>query len=107
MFSRIGYAFRETIQGFRRNITLTVASVLTAAVSLLLAGMSFLIQRAFDQVLAQWRDNVQFVVFMQPDASPEQVDAVTASLAQQQESQIIKEATFGDKAYSFGEFNRL
>src|SRR5436190_9066456 len=99
MFSRIGYAFRETFQGFRRNITLTVASVLTAAVSLLLAGMSFMIQRAFDQVLAQWRDNVQFVVFMQPDASQDQIDAVTSSLADQQAAQIIEKAEFGNKAY--------
>jgi cell division transport system permease protein len=102
MLSRVGYALRETLQGFRRNVTLTVASILTAAVSLLLAGMSFLIQKAFDQVLAQWRDNVQFVVFMHPDASPEQIAAVESSLADQKAAQII-----ADKEYSYGEFNRL
>ena len=47
MFSRIGYAVRETWASFRRNLTLTAAAILTSAVSLLLVGTTFLIQRAF------------------------------------------------------------
>ena len=86
MLSRVGYALRETWQGFQRNWTLTAASVLTAAVSLLLAGVSFFIQKAFDQVLEQWSNNVQFVVFMQPDATDDQVAAVRSTLEDQQAS---------------------
>ncbi len=107
MFSRIGYALRETWQGFKRNITLTVASILTAAVSLLLAGMSFLIQQAFDQVLEQWRGNVEFVIFMKPDASPDQIAAVTAALADQQAAGVVADAPFLSKEASYKEFNRL
>jgi cell division transport system permease protein len=107
MFSRIGYAFRETWQSFQRNVTLSVASVLTAAVSLLLAGMSFLIQKAFDQVLANWRDNVQFIVFMNSNASPDQIEAVKATLAEQQNAGLVREAPFFSKEQSFAEFNKL
>ena len=53
MFSRIGYALRETWASFRRNLTLTAAAVLTSAVSLLLVGTTFLIQRAFENLLVQ------------------------------------------------------
>lgn len=107
MFSRVGYALRETWQGFQRNWTLTVASVLTAAVSLFLAGMSFFIQKAFSQVLEQWSNNVQFVVFMRPEASTDQIAAVKAVLDDQIASGVVREAPYSDKAASFEEFNRL
>ena len=107
MFSRIGYALRETWQGFQRNVTLTVASILTAAVSLLLAGMSFFIQKSFDQVLEQWSNNVQFVVFMKPDATTDQIAAVKSALDDQQGAGVVKQAPFSDKTQSYEEFKRL
>ena len=73
MFARISYALRETIASFRRNITLSAAAVLTSAVSLLLVGTTFLIQRAFDNLLVQWRGDVGMIVFVRPDASEEQL----------------------------------
>lgn len=107
MLSRVGYALRETWQGFQRNWTLTAASVLTAAVSLLLAGMSFFIQKAFDQVLQQWSNNVQFVVFMKPDATTDQIEAVKSALADQQASGVVRAAPYSGKEASYEEFKRL
>ena len=107
MLSRISYALRETWQGFQRNWTLTLASVLTAAVSLLLAGMSFFIQKAFDQVLHQWSNNVQFVVFMKPDATTDQIAAVKSALDEQQASGVVRDAPYSDKEASYQEFRRL
>ena len=34
MLSRVRYIFRETFDSFRRNATLTVAAIITAAISL-------------------------------------------------------------------------
>ena len=56
MLSRIAYAFRETWASFRRNLTLTAAAVLTSAVSLLLVGTTFLVQRGFDNLLVRWKE---------------------------------------------------
>ena len=80
MFSRIGYAFRETWESFRRNITLTAAAVLTSAVSLLLVGATFLIQRAFENLLVQWRGDVEMIIFVRSDASAEQVALIDSVL---------------------------
>ena len=77
-----------------------------AAVSLLLAGMSFIIQKAFDQVLEGWSNNVQFVVFMKPDAAADQIAAVQAALDEQIAAGVVKAAPFSDKATSFDEFQR-
>ena len=38
MIARISYAFRETWASLKRNVTLTMAAVITSAVSLLLVG---------------------------------------------------------------------
>ncbi len=76
MFSRISYALRETWASFRRNLTLTAAAILTSAVSLLLVGTTFLIQRAFENLLVQWRGDVEMIVFVRSDASAEQIGLI-------------------------------
>ena len=73
MWSRIAYAFRETWASFRRNLTLTAAAVVTSAISLLLVGATFLIQRGFDNLLVRWKGDVQMIVFIASDAAPEQI----------------------------------
>ena len=55
MLARISYALRETFASLRRNVTLTAAAIVTSAVSLLLVGSTFLIQRAFDNLLTRWK----------------------------------------------------
>ncbi len=71
MLSRFGYAFRETWASFQRNVTLTAAAILTAAVALLLAGATFLIQNSFSNLLAKWQDGVQMIVFVNAGATPD------------------------------------
>ena len=69
MLARIEYALRETWASFRRNLTLTLAAVVTSAIALLLVGTTFLIQRAFENLLVQWRGDVAMIVFVRSDAS--------------------------------------
>ena len=58
MLSRLGYTFRETWASLRRNVTLTVAAILTSAVSLFLFGVTLLVQRGFDNLLSKWAGGV-------------------------------------------------
>ena len=69
MLSRIGYTFRETWASLRRNVTLTVAAILTSAVSLLLVGGTFLIQRGFDNLLSKWSGGVEMIVYVSRTAT--------------------------------------
>ncbi len=80
MFSRIKYTLRETGTGFRRNLTLTLAAILTSAVSLVLFGLTLLLQFAFDNQLSQWEGGVEMIVFVNNDATPEQIDLIRSSL---------------------------
>jgi cell division protein FtsX len=47
----LAYTFRETWASFRRNMTLTVAAIITSAVSLLIFGLTLLMQQGFDNLL--------------------------------------------------------
>ena len=80
MIARIAYAFREMWASFRRNLTLTVAAILTSAIALLLVGTTFLIQRAFDNLLVQWRGDVEMIVFVRSDATPEQISLIDQTI---------------------------
>ena len=59
MLSRIRYTFREMWASLSRNTTLSVAAVITSAVSLLLFGLTLLLQRGFDNQLDQWSGGVR------------------------------------------------
>ncbi|GDX29244.1 cell division protein FtsX [Actinomycetes bacterium] len=107
MFARISYALRETIASFRRNITLSAAAVLTSAVSLLLVGTTFLIQRAFDNLLVQWRGDVGMIVFVRPDASEEQLTFIRQTLEAQPNVIDVKKLDYLDRAASFEEAKRV
>jgi cell division transport system permease protein len=80
MFSRLSYTFREMWASLRRNLTLTVAAVITSSVSLLLFGLTLLIQRGFDNQLQQWSGGVEMIVYIENDATPEQIDLVRTEL---------------------------
>ena len=79
MLTRISYALRETWVSFRRNITLTGAAVVTSAVSLLLVGSTFLIQRAFDNLLTRWKGDVELIVYVRSDADATQIEVITTN----------------------------
>lgn len=80
MLSRLAYTFRETGASLRRNITLTVAAILTSAVSLFLVGGTFLVQRGFDNLLSKWAGGVQMIVYVSPTATPDQVTNIKSAL---------------------------
>jgi cell division transport system permease protein len=107
MIQRISYAFRETIASFRRNMTLSVAAVITSAVSLLLVGTTFLIQRAFDNLLVQWRGDVGMIVFVRPDASTEALGFIKQNLESQPNVIDVKKMVYLDKAQSYEEAKRV
>lgn len=107
MFSRIGYALRETWASFRRNLTLTAAAILTSAVSLLLVGTTFLIQRAFENLLVQWRGDVEMIVFVRSDASAEQITLIDSVLRASPTIIDVSKLTYLNKAESYEEAKRI
>ena len=107
MIQRLSYAIRETIASFRRNVTLSVAAVITSAVSLLLVGATFLIQRAFDNLLVQWRGDVGMIVFVRPDVAPDALTFIEQNLKSQPNVIDVDKLEYLDKTQSFEEAKRV
>ena len=66
---RFGFLVNEVLTGFRRNVTMTVAMILTTAISIGLFGGGLLIVRLADQSKQIYLDRVESQVFLTDDVS--------------------------------------
>ena len=107
MLARISYAFRETFASFRRNVTLTAAAIITSAVSLLLVGSTFLIQRAFDNLLTRWKGDVELIVYVRSDATTEQIQLIDDALRSQPSIIDVERLRYLTQAESYAEAEKL
>ncbi len=105
MLSRLTYTFRETWASFRRNTTLTVAAVITSAVSLLIFGLTLLMQRGFDNLLVAWEGDVEMIVYLNSGATEEQRGVIQNALDSQ--TQLIDDFSYCDTSCSLAEAQRL
>ena len=67
--SRLAYFTRETLISLRRNLLMTIAGVMTVAVSLFLFGGILLVSRTVDHGTNKWKHGVELEIFMQVKAS--------------------------------------
>ena len=87
---RLRYALRETGSNLRRNLLLTSASMLTVAVSLSLAGAAFLLRYGVDNATARWQEGIEFGVFLDTDATPQQNERIADELNGNQQVERIE-----------------
>jgi len=101
---KIDYVVRETTSNLARNFTITLASIMTVVVSLSLVGASLMLRQGVENATKRWQGGIEFVVFMNADASPDQIDAVGRSL---DENTQIERKTYFDQNASYEEFKQL
>jgi cell division transport system permease protein len=66
---RFGFLLNEVVNGLRRNVTMTVAMILTTAISIGLFGGGLLVVRLADNSRAIYLDRVESQVFLTNDVS--------------------------------------
>ncbi|MEZ0384303.1 permease-like cell division protein FtsX [Mycobacterium sp. pW045] len=66
---RFGFLFNEVLTGLRRNVTMTVAMILTTAISIGLFGGGLLVVRLADQSRNIYLDRVESQVFLNADVA--------------------------------------
>ncbi len=101
---KVDYVVRETTSNLGRNISITLASVLTVAVSLALVGGSLMLRTGIENATARWQGGIEFVVYLRTDATTEQIDSVGQAL---DESPEVANVKFFDQQASYEEFKRL
>lgn len=104
MIYRFWYFIRETVVSLWRNLSLTLAAILTVGISLSLVGTSVLVREGADRATAQFQEGVEFIVFMNADHTPDQDAAIRQVL---DTSPAISEYAYIDKLAAYEEFQVL
>ena len=78
----VDYVARETGANLWRNRLMTVAAVLTVAVSLSLVGAALLLKQGAANAEVDWQRGTQVTVWMNPTDSPSELNAIKTQLAQ-------------------------
>ncbi|MGH3863435.1 permease-like cell division protein FtsX [Actinokineospora sp.] len=66
---RASFVFSEVVTGLRRNITMTIAMIITTAISLFLLGGGLLVVRMIDNTQELYQDKVEVSVYLTNDVS--------------------------------------
>ncbi|MEM7272287.1 MAG: permease-like cell division protein FtsX [Actinomycetota bacterium] len=101
MAFRADYLLRETGQNLFRNPSLSIATILTVAVSLSLMGAALLVQQGVGRINNVFRDEVEFIVWMDKEVQPEQVESTADFLSK---SIYIKAHRYIDQDETYQEF---
>ncbi len=104
MLTRVGYFARETMVSLRRNLLMTIAGVLTVAVSLALFGGILMLSSWVGHGTERIKGGVRLEVFMNVDATQQQIADVRSGLGNDPN---VKSFKFFDKQAALKEFKRI
>jgi cell division transport system permease protein len=107
--SRWQYLLQEAFKGLRRNLLMTVAVVLSVAVSLTLLGASLLVRDQVSLAAGYWYGKIEVSIFLcdgrNCDAiTPEQRDGLEESL---QNDPLVDEVFYESKEEAYGRFQEM
>lgn len=74
--SSIGYFFKESLQGFVRNLSTTLGSIITIFLSLLIIGVFLVGGVMVDRLMSSVEDEVTITAYVADDASQDDINAV-------------------------------
>jgi len=101
---KVGYFVREATTNLRRNKLMTMAAILTAAVSLLLLGGVLTLGAFVSSITHQIENQVEVSVFLNDGITKAQQDDVRSTLTG---LDVVKKVTFVSKDQAFQEFKSL
>lgn len=98
------YLLRETGGNLRRNLVMTIAAIVTMAVSLAALGGVLIMRQAINKASLQWRGGVQLAIFLKADVSPTEATAIGHELAA---TPGVKSFHYVDKVQAYHEFRTI
>src|ERR1700734_4366271 len=101
----VDYVARETASNLWRNRLMTIAAVLTVAVSLTLVGAALLLRQGAANASGQWERGTQVTVWIKPAANQQEIHAVATQLAQL--NYVRQPCAYWDKERNFNEARKL
>jgi cell division transport system permease protein len=100
---RVNFVLSEVATGLRRNLTMTVAMILTTAISLGLMGTGLLIAGMISDMKEIYYDKVQVSIFLADDVTDEQRTAIETQL---KDSPEVKNYIYESKDEAYQRFQQ-
>jgi cell division transport system permease protein len=100
---RASFVAQEVSIGLRRNLTLTVAAVVTTAVSLALLGAGLLVRQQANLINRLYYGKLQVAIFLSADVSQSQRDGL---LQQLQGDPLVRAVKYESKQQAYENFKR-
>jgi cell division transport system permease protein len=108
---RASFVFSEVVTGLRRNITMTIAMILTTAVSLAMLGGGLLIVRTIDKMKTDYMADVEVAVYLVDDISANDkncAQALCQSIRQQLENNpAVDSVVFENRDAAYERFKKI
>lgn len=104
MGPRWRYLAGELGLGLRRNLLMTIATVVTVTVSLALLGAGLLVQRQVDLARELFYSQVEVSIFLLDNISEAQLDSLQRDLA---ENAVVEEVIYESKEEAFQQFQEM
>ncbi|PXY32565.1 permease-like cell division protein FtsX [Prauserella muralis] len=108
---RASFVFSEVVTGLRRNVTMTIAMILTTAISLGMLGVGLLFVRTIDKMKVNYLDDVEVTVYLTEDISANDKDCTgepCASIRQSLESnQAVESVVYENRDEAYERFKRI
>jgi cell division transport system permease protein len=101
----VDYVARETASNLWRNRLMTIAAILTVAVSLTLVGAALLLRQGAANASGVWERGNRVTVWMNPGASAQEIQGVKVQLAQL--NYVHQTCDYWNKERNFTEARKL
>ena len=98
------YVLSEVMVGLWRNVTMTIAMIITLAVSLTMLGASALIFTQVNDMKAYYYDKIEVSIFLKPDVNAEQRDGLKAAL---DADPLVREVFYESKDQAYEKFRTM
>ncbi|MFI7071441.1 permease-like cell division protein FtsX [Micromonospora sediminicola] len=101
---RMKYVLSEVLVGLWRNVTMTVAMIITMAVSLFMLGGSGLLYQKVGDMKDLYYENVQVSIFLKTDVQDQQRTDLETKL---KADPLVKDVTYVDKDEAYKRFQQM
>lgn len=98
---RVQFVMQEILIGLRRNLTMTVAVVLTVAISLTLFGAGLLMSKQVDTMQNFWFNKVEVSIFLTRDVTDAQRESLRTDL---QQAPLVEKVYYESKQQAYQHF---
>jgi cell division transport system permease protein len=101
---RLKYVLNEVLVGLWRNVTMTIAMIITMSVSLTMLGASVLLYMQVDQMKTYYYGEIEVSIFLRGDVTDAQRQAIDAAITA---NPLVSNKTYETQAEAYARFKEL